>query len=40
MEQCKAEPCVLRKMVENEVSLLVGVHVEDIMLSGEQDMYV
>ena len=27
MEQCKAEPCVFRKIVKNEVSLMVGVHV-------------
>ena len=35
MEQCKAEPCVFRK---NEVSLMVGVHVDDIIVSGEQDL--
>ena len=30
MEQCKAEPCVFRKIIKNEVSLMVGVHVDDI----------
>ena len=38
MEQCKAEPCVFRKIIKNEVSLMVGVHVDDIIVSGEQDM--
>ena len=30
MEQCKAEPCVFRKIIKNEVSLMVEVHVDDI----------
>ena len=38
MEQCKAEPCVFRKIIKNEVSLMVGVHVDDIIVSGEQDL--
>ena len=38
MEQCKAEPFVFRKMIKNEVSLMVGVHVDDIIVSGEQDL--
>ena len=29
MEQCKAEQCVFRKIIKNEVSLMVGVHVDD-----------
>ena len=33
-EQCKAEPCVFRKIVKHEVSLMVGVHVDDIIVSG------
>ena len=36
MEQCKAEPCVFRKIIKNEVSLMVGVHVDDIIVSGEK----
>ena len=38
MEQCKAEPCIFRKTIKNKVSLMVGVHVDDIIVSGEQDM--
>ena len=37
MEQCQAEPCVFRKITNNEVSMMVGVHVDDIIVSGEQD---
>ena len=33
MEQCKAEPCVFRKIINNEVSVMVGVHVDDIIVS-------
>ena len=40
MEQRKAEPCAFRKIVENEVSLVVGVHVDVIIVSGENDTYV
>ena len=39
MEQCKAEPCVFRKTIKNEMSLMVGVHVDDIIVSGEQDLF-
>ena len=38
MEQCKAEPCVFRKKVGDEISLIVGVHVDDIIVSGEHDV--
>ena len=38
MEQCKAEPCVFRKIIKNEVSLMVGVHVDNIIVSGDQDL--
>ena len=34
LEQCKAEPCVFRLMVKDEVSLMIGVHVDDIIVSG------
>ena len=37
MEQCKAEPCVFREIIKNEVSLMVGVHKEDIIMP-EQDL--
>ena len=36
MEQCKAEPCIFRKM--GMVSLMVGVHVDDSIVSGESDV--
>ena len=38
MEQCKAEQCVFCTIFKNEVSLMVGVHVDDIIVSGEQDL--
>ena len=38
MEQCKAEPCVFRKIIKNKVSMMVGVHVDDIIVFGEQDL--
>ena len=38
MEKCKVEPCIFRKMVNGKVSLMVGVHVDDIILSGEKDV--
>ena len=33
-EQCKAEPCIFRLMVKDEVSLMVGVHMDDNIVSG------
>ena len=39
MKQCKAEPCVFRKIIKIEVSLMVGVYyVDDIIVPGEQDL--
>ena len=38
MEQCKDEPCVFRKKVGDEISLVVGVHVDDMIVSGEHDV--
>ena len=35
IEQCEAEPCVFRKIIKSEVSLMVGLHVDDIIVSGE-----
>ena len=37
-KQCKAEPSVFRKIIKSEVSLIVGVHVHDIIVSGERDI--
>ena len=34
LERCKAEPCVFKLMVKDEVSLMVGVHVDEIIVSG------
>ena len=39
LEQCKAEPCVFLQMTENEVSLMIGVHVHDIIVAGEKDVF-
>ena len=37
LEQCKAGPCVFRLLVKDEGSLMVGVHVDDIIVSGGKD---
>ena len=37
LEQCKAEPCVFRLMIEYEVSLMGGVHVDDIIVCGRKN---
>ena len=34
LEQCKAEPCVFRLIVKDEVSLMAEVHVDGIIVSG------
>ena len=36
MGQCKAEPCVFSNTIKNEASLMVGVHVDDIIVSGNR----
>ena len=36
LEQCKAEPCVFRRMANEKVELMVGVHVDDIIVCGEK----
>ena len=33
MEQCRADPCVLRKMENKEVVLILAVHVDDLLAS-------
>ena len=38
MEQGKVEPCGFRKIVENDVSLTVSVHVDDTKVSEHKDM--
>ena len=39
MEQCKPKSCDFPTNVENEGSLMIGVHVNDLTVSGEQGMY-
>ena len=39
MEQCRADPCVYRKIVEGVVKLNLVVHVDDILVSGEKEAY-
>ena len=34
LEQCTADQCIFRLMVKDEVSLMIGVHVDDIIVSG------
>ena len=34
LEQCRAESCVFRLMIKDKVSLMVGVHVDNIIVSG------
>ena len=34
LKQCKAGLCVVRLIVKDVVSLMVGVHVDDMILSG------
>ena len=38
MEQCKVEPCISRRMTNKQVSLMIGVHVDDIIMTGEKDV--
>ena len=39
MEQCKADPCIFRKMVNDKVSLMFGVRIDDIIVSRKSDVY-
>ena len=38
MEQCRADPCVYRKIVEGVVKLILVVRVDDILVSGEKEV--
>ena len=38
MEQCRADPCVYRTIVEGVVSLILVVHVDNILVSGEKSV--
>ena len=35
MEQSKTDPCVFRQMVDGEVTLIVCVHVDDLVVTGK-----
>ena len=35
MEQSKADPCVFRKVVDGEITLIVCVHVDDLAVTGK-----
>ena len=37
MEQCKADPCVFRRIVDGVVVLILVVHVDDILVGGKKD---
>ena len=37
MEQCRADPCVYRKIVEGVVKLILVEHVDDILVSGKKE---
>ena len=37
MEQCRADPCVYKNIVEGVVQLILVVHVDDILVSGEKE---
>ena len=36
-EQCKADPCILRKIVDGVVVMIMGVYVDDILVEGSQE---
>ena len=38
MEQCRADPCVYRKIVEGVVKPILVVHVDDILVSGGKEV--
>ena len=35
MEKSKADPCVFRKVVDEEVTLIVCAHVDDLAVTGK-----
>ena len=37
MEQCRADPCVYRKIVKGVVKLIFVVHVDDVIVSGKKE---
>ena len=35
-EQCKADPCIFRKVVDGVVVMIVGVYVDDLLVGGSE----
>lgn len=38
MKKCKEEPCIIRRMSNKQVSLMIGVQVDGTIMSGEEDI--
>ena len=36
-EQCKADPCVFRKVADGAVVMIVGVYVDDLLIGGSEE---
>ena len=36
-EQCKADPCFFRKVVDGAVVMIVGVYVDDLLIGGSEE---
>ena len=36
-EQCKADPCIFRKNVDEVVVMIIGVYVDDLLVGGSQE---
>ena len=36
-EQCKADPCIFRKVVDGVVVMIVGVYVDDLLVGGSEE---
>ena len=39
MEQCRADPCVYKKIVEGVVKLILVEHVDDMQVNGKKEAY-
>ena len=38
MEQCKADPCVYRLRIDGETTMILCVHIDDIIVAGESEV--
>ena len=36
-EQCKADPCIFRKIVDGVVVMIVSVYVNDLLVGGSEE---